>query len=244
MRYGLPFTFLLRQKKAWPTLLVGSVVALVPVLGQVILAGWGVEVHRAVLEGRRGCPSLRFSDCSRLLQVGIPPFLVQVVLSTFWLFVLLASLALGGAIAGLAGFALARGGHGDEAIAGLILAVSSVTLLACVASSYVLAMTLNAAMIPAELGDEPAKALAGLRPRFLRGFFRASGKSLFKGTVAMVMGSSVVVLAGLALLGLGLLPATVLIVAAGAHLRAQIYEAHLEGGGAPWDAEQRSESGI
>ncbi len=233
MQYVLPFTFILRQRHTVETLLVGSLVTMAPILGHIVLSGWVVRVHRAVLAGDEEAPPLRFDDLPTDLRLGLGPFVVQIIMGTVIAVVLTPMLVAPGVAAALILPSLGdRGLSEAEAVTIFVAGVLVFALLALVCL-YLLVMATNAALLRAELSDQVSGALEGVRPRTIRALFRTTPRELLKASIGLALGSSLLMLLGLVALTLGLLPATVMIFAAGGHFRAQVYLSYLAKGGAP-----------
>jgi hypothetical protein len=232
MRYVEPFTYLFHQRHLGMTLLVGSVLFLVPVVGPIVVMGWCVLLHRALAEGRREVPPLGFEDFSRLLDLGLGPFLVSLLVSLGMFVVLLPLLAVPAVVVGVAMPRLASAGEG-EAVLLVVLLVAALAALVLLVVGYLVAMVHKAALIRAELTPEMGAAIASLRWSAIRGFLRVCPRELFFASVAHGLGSSLLTFVGLALGSIGVYPAVVVSQAAGAHFRAQIYRVYLERGGEP-----------
>jgi hypothetical protein len=94
MKHIEAFTYLFRQPHFVMTLLVGSVMFFIPVVGPLVLMGWAVTVHHALMKGEQVIPALTFDDFSKLLNLGVGPFVVSLLFSTILSFVLMPLLML------------------------------------------------------------------------------------------------------------------------------------------------------
>jgi hypothetical protein len=232
MQHVTPYTQLLKQRHAAASLLLGSMLVLVPVLGHIVLSGWAVRVHRAVVAGE-AMPALGLDDLSGDARLGLGPFVVQMIMGLVLCLVFLPLLVLPGVVFSIALPALADSDISEEGAIAIFVVGVLVFVLVGLVCLYLLVMATHAALISAELGDSVSDGLAGLRPGRLRAFFKLVPRELFGASIGLAMGSSLLVLAGLLLLTLGVYPATVMVFAAGAHYRAQVYEIYLARGGPP-----------
>lgn len=231
MKHVVPFTLIFRQPHATASLLLGTLLVFIPIVGHIVLNGWVVRVHRAVMSDEE-MPALSLEHFSRDLKLGMGPFVVQMVMVFFIILVILPLLVLPGVIGVLAIPALADSGLSEGAAVTVFVAGVLVFVLLALVVLYLLVMATHAALITAELADDVSDAMTGLRPRSILPFFKLVKRELFMTSVGLAFGSSILMLAGMLLLTLGIYPATVVMFAAGGHYRAQIYAAYLERGGA------------
>ncbi len=231
MQHVAPFTMIFKQRHMATSLLIGTVLIFIPIIGHIVLNGWVVRVHRAVM-AEEEMPELSFKHFSEDLRLGLGPFVVQMIMGFVILLVLLPLFVLPGVLGVIAIPAMAESGLSEtEAVTVFVAGVLLFVLLALVIL-YLLVMATHAALITAELADNVSDAMTGLRPSAIRSFFKLAKRELFFASVGLALGSSVLMLLGMLALTLGIYPATVVMFAAGGHYRAQVYAVYLERGGA------------
>jgi hypothetical protein len=224
------FTALFGQP-GWPrTLLVGTLLMLVPVVGQIAVQGYSARVLRHVALGRPGAiPPL--GRPAELLRDGVGSFVATLIWFLPVNLIVYASIALA-ALAGLGAYAgyVALAGGPDAAsvaigaaLAGLVFAAG---LAATIAASR-LAVTADA-LVEVSGRLEYAWKL-GLILSYLR-LLGSEGRSAFLRTIA---GNAAAMACGTLLCGLGVCLAPFLMVVAQAHMQGQLYRIYLGRGGAP-----------
>jgi len=79
---GQAFRYVFSNPKWGMSLLLASVCMLIPIIGPIVLLGFGTEVLRLLVTGQRGpCPEFTFDEFMKHLTKGLMPFLVQLVVS-------------------------------------------------------------------------------------------------------------------------------------------------------------------
>lgn len=78
MNFGQAFTFVLQDKKWFRKLLIPSLYGLIPIIGVLILGGWGLKVTKKVIDGNqdKGLPKV---DMIGDLQRGILASLIDLI---------------------------------------------------------------------------------------------------------------------------------------------------------------------
>jgi Protein of unknown function (DUF4013) len=202
-------------------LVTGSLLMLIPIAGPIALSGFLCEVHQRLVRGRDpSVPRLELSDISHYLGRGMPLVLVELAL----------------------GLPIALVGYGAIAVG--LLAVTSVgalpqwlstlgiVLLAIsgLGAALVFGVLFNAARTRAELSEEFVEALS-FTP-LLRYAVTTAPTVLAKSAIFLGV-SLLMTLAGLLACCVGVYPVAVLLQIAAVHLRWQVYDAFVKGGGTP-----------
>lgn len=233
MKYVEPFTFLFKQPHAVMTLVIGTVLFFVPVVGPLVLMGWLVLVHRALMNGEQEIPALTFDDFSRLLNLGLGPFVASMIFGLVLSMILTPAMMIPWFGMGVAMPLFLQGG-GDEAVMLIVMAVGSlIFFLFFMGLMIVSGMFSKIILIRAELTPDVNESLKALSFSYIREFFRVAKKELFLATLGYTLGSIVLSFAGMLVLMVGAYPAAVLTMVAGAHFRAQLYAVYLAKGGTP-----------
>lgn len=231
MRYVEPFTFLFRQRHLTTTLLVGSVMFFIPIVGQIVIAGWAVLVHRALMAGEQEVPALTFDDFSRLLNLGLGPFLVQLLLGIILSVVIMPLMFIPMVAMGALPAMLQT--QSDGTVIAVILTVGGLSTLLFMAATYLISMFTQAVVIRAELNPDTSQAMSALSWGYMKSFFKIAKRELFMATLVLSVGGTLLVFGGMLLFYVGIFPMAVVTHAAAAHMRSQIYTAYLAKGGEP-----------
>ena len=75
VRYLHCFSFLFNYASWSEALLTGTLMLFIPVVGPLIIHGWGVAVMHRRIRGEEGLPN--FFDMGELIVAGLKPFLVN-----------------------------------------------------------------------------------------------------------------------------------------------------------------------
>lgn len=208
----------------------------IPVLGQLIVGGWLAITLRRILAGDdRTLPPIGFDNIGELLSAGFKPFLVQ----TLWMLPLTMLAMVGGfvvAFGGILGAGAAsaarhageRGGHAGAGFGvGMLACILGIYALIIV-GSFVFGIFAHCAVTRTEVSDDMSQ---GMKFREVMGFAKRSWGDILK--VFFITGfiNYFIVILGMLLFCVGMFPAVVITMLAGAHLRAQIYKKYLEKGG-------------
>lgn len=233
MRYLDSFRYIFAHPEWMTSVLLLSVCALIPVLNQILLAGYAYEIveHFHRFPGQL-YPKFNFDRFSQYLMRGVWPFLVGLVVSMVVQLPLMCVIY-GGFIAVVAG-AGAAGEDGGGAIVGLGTCCMWVLIMGIIVAIQVILA--------------PFLLRAGLSQDFAQGFkFNWAIDYLSKMWMEVVMAVLFVFAAGLVFLPVGLITCGIgyiffaaVAAMAQAHLNWQIYTIYLARGGEPiplkdWD---------
>ncbi|MCC7535115.1 MAG: DUF4013 domain-containing protein [Deltaproteobacteria bacterium] len=209
----------------------------IPVLGQLIIGGWLAITFRRIVAGDdRTLPPIGFDNIGELLSAGFKPFLVQTIwmipLAIFGIvayFVAVFGAIMGGAAssaahrAGEAGSQAASAGFGIGAMVCI-----GVFYLVFLVLSFVLGIFAYSAVTRVEVADDMKP---GMQFKEVMAFAKISWGTILKVQLLTALINYFIVMIGMLLFCVGMFPASVITMLAGAHLRAQVYKQHLEKGG-------------
>ena len=228
VRYLHCFSFLFNYASWSEALLTGTLMLFIPVVGPLIIHGWGVAVMHRRIRGEEGLPN--FFDMGELIVAGLKPFLVSMAVGVPLSLVAIAV----GVFAALGAeqmweplltWADAEAWHQIAILlAGLALLAIVFTVLLGVAT-WLQVMRLRVE-VTGRFGS--AFELAGVWS-----MFRALGGRLALGTLILGAVGPVVYTLGVMLLLIGSYPATTLVSLSWSELRTQLYRAWLAEGHAP-----------
>lgn len=227
MNYHTSVTDFFKSPKWGMNLLLGSVVALIPAVGPIVLAGWLVAVFWARRESDDPAqlPPFDFQHFVRYLEFGLWPFLVNLV-STLALMPLMALLMLA-VMLGVGAFEP----HAHRVATGVVgIAVIGAAMIAYV----MILLVFYLALLPLTL-----------RATITQGFTQAFNFGFVRRFLALTWVESLVVWifmigAGIAMMivtlitcYIGLFPAMVIVSFAWHHLQKQLYQLYVSRGGEP-----------
>lgn len=207
----------------------------IPVIGQLIVGGWLAILFRRIVAGDdKTLPPIGFDNIGELLSAGFKPFLVQ----TLWMLPLM----LFGVIAYVSAIAVAlmgagaasaaqRAGESSAASAGFgvgMFVCLGVVYLGFLVLSFVLGIFAYAATTRTEVSDDMQQ---GMKFKEVIAFAKLSWGDILKVQLLTAVINYFIVMIGMLLFCVGMFPAVVITMLAGAHLRAQVYKKHLEKGG-------------
>jgi hypothetical protein len=233
------FRYLFDQPDMVKLVLTGSVYMLIPLAGNFAVQGYGVRTLRHLLltgDDRRLPPMGRLGD---LIGIGIAPAAASMIFIFPVVFIAYFVLAAGMGLSVLGGMgtaaALAAAGADESVsvpagiIAGGLLFIFSMLLFyaAILLASYPLQAIMT-------LVEVTGKIEYAWKMGDIRDFIRTIGKEYRRAFIQMQLRSMLVVLLGMLICYLGILPAAFILVMAGAHLRAQLYQVYLARGGRPY----------
>jgi hypothetical protein len=219
---GSALGFAFRTEHAWMNILVTSLLSLVPLAGVVALEGWHAEIsQRLVRRHPQPIPTFDFGDFIHYLMRGLQPFAVRYVIA-----LPLSALIVIGIVAGFYAGAVSARGADPTALyvvaavgGGVYLLVTPFFLIVtCVTSTR------------AELLEDFVKAFS---PRAAWSYVRASWGAILVSHLALGIVAVVLSLFGLVACYVGLFVVSVVTQLAYVHLRWQLYERYLRGGGTP-----------
>ena len=137
MNFGAPFTFPFEDPDWLKKIALAALVSLIPIVGQLFIAGWGLEVARRVIKGESNLlPDINFGEH---LGLGFKQMVIGFVyaLPLIVLWIPIAVVGAGGAAAGM-----------DEETLAIVVSVIS----CCCGGLMFLYGLLLAFMVPAALG--------------------------------------------------------------------------------------------
>ncbi len=137
MNFGAPFTFPFEDPDWLKKIALAALVSLIPIVGQLFIAGWGLEVARRVIKGESNLlPDINFGEH---LGLGFKQMVIGFVyaLPLIVLWIPIAIVGAGGAAAGM-----------DEETLAIVVSVIS----CCCGGLMFLYGLLLAFMVPAALG--------------------------------------------------------------------------------------------
>ncbi|OGQ84586.1 MAG: hypothetical protein A2289_14835 [Deltaproteobacteria bacterium RIFOXYA12_FULL_58_15] len=200
-------------------LLLGSVCALIPLLGPIVYVGYLTEVivaqHR---HGEETYPVFDFDNFSRYLKRGIWPFLVQLVVGLFALPVLAFSAAPLLAIPLL-------DLHEPEIIAPIAATILLFSFAMVLMVVFILPLTIRAALL-----QDFKNAFSWT---FAKGFVARVWSQIILAQLFLIAAMFPMMIFGFATCGLGYYPVITVIMFASWQLHRQLYELYLVRGGEP-----------
>jgi hypothetical protein len=221
MRYGKPYTYFLNKPGGTINTLYGSALLLstsvVPVVGQIVVLGYQAEIAEDLVRD----PELEdysdfdFNRFVQYLTRGLWPFVVVFVIG-------LAVLGLMG-VAAAAGVAVAV--LTEQWVFGVLVGLVLLLPLTILGTMVQWPMLLHV-QLSREL--RPGEAV-----RFTASYIRKVGGQLFLSLVAHLLISSVLTVAGLLVLCIGVYPVTMILLMAQEHYMIQLYRLYLDEGGEP-----------
>ncbi len=201
----------------------------IPILGQLVMIGWGALAMRRAVSGQESpLPRLDFDFeyMGKLLGVGFRGFLA----SLLWTFpVVLVTVLSVFCLYGSIAYAVLSGSSEEDAKMIVIVALVAMFVLLPLVSIF-LAMPAHVAMMRAELSDDLS---AALRFKEVMGTTRLLFKELLVGSFVMMMIRMCGLLLGLATCFIGLFPAAAILYVIDTYWKAELYRVYLEKGGMP-----------
>jgi len=214
----------LRAEGGWSSLFVGAVMILIPFVGQIALMGWASEIAQRVWWGHpRTVPQLRFADLGYWLKRGVTPFVTNLVVSSA--VGMLLNIIIVPAIFVIMGI---YAGTGSEEV--MILAMIGIAGATVIVAGFVITPLLGAFMTFAELTEDFGEVFKlGAVLSFAKAtWWYHIGAAIVLGLVGMMA-----MFGGLLLLFFGVFLVLPILLAAQAHVRAQILQIYAARGGAP-----------
>ena len=224
MNYLQSYRIWFDSPKWWQTLLAGVVCVLVPIMGPIVLLGYGFEVIESWHRGRqKGYKEFDLNQLVKYMLRGLWPFLVQLVFS------LPVGLFFG--VAYLVGiFTVLQPQGSRPPPPSRIFAFFGTFYGALFLVSVLLAVVIVPLMVRAGLAQSFPAAFS---LSFFRDFLARTWKETILAELFLVVSGIVVMFAGLLVLCVGIYPAAALISLARYHLYYQLYELYLQRGGTP-----------
>jgi hypothetical protein len=232
LQYIHSYSFFFEHPYWVSNLALATVAFLVPVVGQIVMAGYQVELIESLHRWpKKPYPQFEFNRFGEYLSRGIWKFLVdmlsQFVMMPVYFFLYIVSVF---AIIGV-GIAFSPNQQNPGPAMGIAAAIVVPLALAIVfLLSGVLQIITTPLVLKASLSGE-ANALFDLR--FLREFLHRTWRETLLEMVWMGVTTPVMTVLGLALCIVGIYPALALVQMADAHTTWQLYEIYLARGGEP-----------
>ena len=226
LEYMRMFMFVFDNPNWAMNLLWGSLCILVssaiPIVPQMILAGYTWELielwHR---QGHDRYPDFDTGKLGDYLGRGVWPFLVTLVLSLAMMAIMMPVIFIGmfGTMALVA--------QTDQPAFLLLYIVLFLFI-------HVLAIGMNVVMIPMLLRAGLSQSFGeGFNFGWVMSFIKLTFKEILLGSLFLMVGNTVVIFGGMALLCIGVYPAATLVMLAWAHFLWQLYQIFLDRGGEP-----------
>lgn len=208
MNFGLSFSYVFKDEDWFKKIAIPALVGLIPVIGQLIVAGWGIKITKNVIEGKEetALPDLDFgADLGR----GFMAALISLIYS-------LPVALLTGASGALFGF----GGSGDDTTMTIFFIVGG-----CLGLIALLLGILIAFLSATALANYAAKGEFGAAFKFkeLFGMLKKSFVSWLLVVVGYLLAMSFIAPLGAIACGIGALLTAVYAVAIYSHLLGQAY---------------------
>jgi hypothetical protein len=226
MKYHQSVSDFFRIPRWKMNLLLGGVAMLIPLLGQIVLAGWqiGCLWGRGDDDEPARFPPFDFQFFIKYLERGMWPFLVQLVASFVLVPVIMAVMVVVGLMAGF--FGAHHGQPSNLAVGALIAGAMCVPLLLMVGFNLVL----TPLMVRATITQDFAKAFD---PGFVKGFLSRVWREILLAMLYLLcLGLCLMVLAVVTCY-VGAFFAAPVVIFSWHHLQRQLYQLYLSRGGAP-----------
>lgn len=203
-------------------ILIGSVHALIPIVGPIVLMGWGCEImQRLSRQHPQPIPKLDFSDFSHYLSRGVIPFLVafvaQIILSIF-IYILM--------FAGIFGFSFMIGQVGENSSSGLVMTIAFFLVMSLIGLAVMVPGLIlsNSLQTFAELTEDFSRSF---NFSFLKNYMSLTWKKACLAYLLYLPLGFIFGIIGIATCYIGLFPAIVLLMIGMLYVRWQIYAYYL-----------------
>lgn len=209
-------------------ILIGSVHALIPIVGPIVLMGWGCEIiQRLSHKHPQPIPKLDFSDFTHYLGRGVVPFLV-----TFITQIVLSVLIYIFAFIGIFGFSFMMSQMGEGSGLESMVALVFVLILALIGLALMLPGIIisNALQTFAELTEDFSRSF---NFSFLKNYINLTWKKAFFAYLIYIPIGFIFIAIGIATCYIGLFPSIVVLMIAMLYVRWQIYAYYLSLGQVP-----------
>lgn len=214
MNFGLAFSYAFQDTDWMKKVGIAAAVMLIPVIGPIILGGWGLEITRRVINDDP-TPLPGWEDFGSYVSKGFQSFVVS--LAYLLPFILL--IACGQVFTILP--AVLMGESNPDAAGGLMVAIMSCVY--CFAFLFALAGSI---FIPAALGNLAATGELGAAFRFgeVVGLLRAAVGPYILSVLLVALAASLLSPIGSALCGIGVLLTSAYLASVSGHLYGQAYK--------------------
>jgi hypothetical protein len=222
MKYMYAFRYVFENPKWMANMLAATICILVPIVGPIVLLGYGFEIVEALHRRKESrYPDFDTNRLTEYLMRGVWPWLVQLVASlpislvVIFLYVCF-----------IAGVALAPDKiRGIVVVVLILLFFLAVVLLAVAITVVLLPLTLRAG-----LTQDFGQAFSVV---FMKDFIKRMWREMILVELFVFASGFVLGLAGMLLCFVGVYPAAALSQLANQHLVLQLYELYLQRGGTP-----------
>jgi hypothetical protein len=231
MNYSSSITDFFKSPKWLPSLLLGAVCILIPIVGPLVLMGW----HTAAMFGKREpvdfrvYPPFDFNDFGTHLGRGVWPFLVNLVIGIVLVPVIWVSamVPVGAAIA----LGSTQTGKPADGLEGLPFILSiTVVFVVVVALGLAMSFILRPMMIRAAITQDFGQAF---NLQFVKDFTVRTWGDQIVCLLFQVFASCVLMIAGMFVFCVGTYASAALIVFVQWHLDRQLYDLYIARGGEP-----------
>jgi hypothetical protein len=214
MNFGRAFTYVAEDPDWLKKVGIAAVVVLIPVIGSIVLMGWGLEITRRVINNEAQ-PLPDWSDFGGLLSKGFKAFVAALA----YVFPIL--LIYGCGLSLTIGIAAAAGNsNNSDAVGGIATAA-----MLCMYCFIILFALVAALLIPPAFGNIAATDQLGAAFRFneVFGLLRAAIGPYILSILAIGITAMVLSPIGSAICGIGVLATTAYITTVSSHLYGQAY---------------------
>jgi len=220
------FRFAWQDPNLWSNLLIGSVILLIPGVGQIVLMGWVVEIRQRLARSHPNpIPNLNFADFGHYLTRGLFPFLTVFGVTSIGSIFLVPAMIVFVAVRALVVLsdtfetAFVIGFIGGGLFFGFIIG-----------AQVIMNLVTSAVDIRLELTEDITRTLSMVETKDL---LKRTWRTIVWTHITFNLVSWGVSLLGTLVLCIGAIPVTVLMMCAQGHLRAQLYDCYLARGGRP-----------
>ncbi len=220
MAFGDALRFPFRSEKHWANLGFALVCFLIPIVGPIVLLGYGVLVEKALIADLDAePPALDFNHFIDHLKRGVPPFVVGLIFVPILMVAMLPSVGL--IVVGAARF------HQEPALSSVLIGLAIVAYFVLVAAS-------NLLITPMAMKAGLERTIAGAFDwKFVVGFLQRTGWRAL-GYNLLLMGISILIMPfAICCLVVGPYAFTAWLMFVQFHIRAQLYRLYLDRGGTP-----------
>jgi hypothetical protein len=221
MEFGRAFTFAFEDTEWLKKVGIAALVILIPVVGGIILMGWGLEITRRVIN-KEPQPLPDWNDFSSFLSKGFQAFVAVLA----YILPIILIVVCGQVVTVAAGVgASAIGGSNDNA-AGAAGGLAVIVMICMYCFIALFGITV-AIIMPPMLGNLAATGQLGAAFRFseIFGLLRAAPGPYLLSILAIAVASMILSPLGSAVCGIGVLATSAYITTASSHLYGQAYNA-------------------
>lgn len=209
MNFGLAFSYVFKDKDWFKKVIIPALCSLIPVVGQFVVAGWGLKATKNVIDGKMedALPNLEFgADLGRGFMAAVITAIYSIPVAIF--------LAIAGVLMG-------GGSSIDDGIVGIILMLLGV----CFGLFALLLGILIAFMGVAGIANYVAKGTFGAAFKFneIYGLVKKSFGSWLLVILGQILALGFIAPLGTIVCGIGVILTTTYAIAISSHLLGQAY---------------------